>query len=149
MASSLIPDNLHMTSKARLLLVADILQNHPKRHDQSIWITGTPGGLGDLDDFLATPDPVGCNTKGCVAGWAVALTPREEVGADGWTDAMARSLELPYGVARRLVPALNKRKRLIKALRLLATVTPDNRTTVMLNAAGMTQGWFYGGKRHS
>lgn len=59
------------------LAIANHIEKHPEKHDQSIW--------------AATGDDVkGCATAACIAGWAVLLAkpewikPKPEYAADDW-----------------------------------------------------------------
>jgi hypothetical protein len=72
-----------------LLRVADHIEAHPETHTQRAWIYYLeefriePGvWSGYSNDALGHPeyDPanVECNTRGCIAGWAVLLTPIAE-----------------------------------------------------------------------
>jgi hypothetical protein len=63
------------TTTDRLLAVADIVDLTPERWDQCFWFLCE----------LAEPQPnevagrgVTCDSVGCIAGWAVALTPSTE-----------------------------------------------------------------------
>lgn len=74
-----------MTPAERCRYVADLIEQHPENFDMSYFAEAADGGWepeqrlargGRLN--LAGED---CGTKCCMAGWAVAVTPADEVAA--------------------------------------------------------------------
>lgn len=90
--------SLPQTTTDRLLAVADIIDLTPERWDQAVWFTC------DLDE-PQPPDVVGrgmnCNSVGCIAGWAVALTPPSSRNAfwKSWDVSGRHALGLTQGLA--------------------------------------------------
>lgn len=83
-----IPTGLDMTTKDRLLLVADIIETVPEKHSQGSWISGV-----DYQD-TGPKQVLGfnvCGTSMCVAGWAVCCSPVwtqiPEIDDEGFGDA--------------------------------------------------------------
>jgi len=71
-------------NRALLLKVADYIERHPDKYDQSAWM-GVPVKAGDRTlismagyDPKTAKEAVSCDTVGCVAGWAVFLTDRAQ-----------------------------------------------------------------------
>jgi hypothetical protein len=103
--------SLPETTADRLLAVADIIDLTPDRYDQTFWFAigddGDPGAGTEANP----PDVVGrgikCDSVGCIAGWAVALTPRSGQNAfwRSWDVAGRHALGLTEGVSLRLFRA--------------------------------------------
>ena len=106
------------TSRERKLWVADVLAFHPERHIQSAWLEdrSTYSGIMDTEE-------VGCNTVGCVAGWA--CTTRIEEHIESWHDDAQVALALDASEAEELFRASNDRDMLIVALRYSAMTGKD------------------------
>lgn len=97
-----IPTDLHMSTADRLRLVADLIVAYPDKWDQHSYLD--PGyrvsigaddwsptaAAGHLDDALHY-----CGTVGCLAGWGVTCTPRDEMagfwGFGWWSRAGAQA----------------------------------------------------------
>lgn len=160
---SLVPSNREMSTGARALLVADILEEHPERHDQTTFVSGLA-----FEDFKRDWDPVklaerrDCGTAACVAGWAVVCSPpalirkAEKIPyiSNGvhtetitWDTAGAKALGLEAGLADILFAEQNTRPRLIKALRVLANMDPKDRTLENAKKLNITHSWLEGNGR--
>lgn len=94
-----VTTDLPTTTTERLLAVADLIEARPALWDQEHWWDGA---------CQIRPDDVTargyCNTQGCIAGWAVALTPTGQFGLldCGWTEAGAMALGLSEALAYHL-----------------------------------------------
>lgn len=97
-----LPDN----TTDRLLAVADIIEFTPKRWDQSTWFEDHVDDHGYPDRVFgigwADEEDVDCGTAGCVAGWAVALSPADIALRFDWYAAGSIAL----GLTRELADAL-------------------------------------------
>lgn len=119
------------TTGERCALVADIIEQHPERHDQVVWV----GAVRTVDDpdvgtIRLVAAAGSCGTAACVAGWAVAASPVELVGEiHDWVSAGARALGLDYHLAALVFDGASKREKIVKMLRWCATVGPGDRTT--------------------
>ncbi len=74
-------------NKELLLDIADAIERNPAYYRQQYWASVIPGIIPEKtinpDDVmsLAGESPTECGTACCIAGWAVALMPKEEVAA--------------------------------------------------------------------
>lgn len=67
------------TTTDRLLAVADIIDLTPERWDQGVWFASAHVEQPNPTDIAG--QGVECGSVGCIAGWAVALTPRSAQNA--------------------------------------------------------------------
>lgn len=76
-------------SSERLFVVADALERHPEQWDQSDFIqTGSWDDNDGVCDHAGTGVPIDCGTRLCTAGWAVVMTPKDELeGFHSWEEA--------------------------------------------------------------
>lgn len=105
---------LPANSTDRLMAVADIVESRPDSYRQGNWWTEyrthspSHGANWDLDPTsvygkaLAEPE---CRTTGCIAGWAVALSPQPEKHPRSWTLAGAAALGLSESLSAYLFSA--------------------------------------------
>ena len=114
-----LPDN----TTDRMLMVADRIEFEPEKWDQSYWIhLGISQVFSTPESLAGSGDETGeCGTSFCVAGWAVKLTPRDQIeqlghddagclnrGSSGaWQDAGAAALGLTYACASELFSGFN------------------------------------------
>jgi len=64
-----------ITGTQLLEAIADHIEAHPEAYDQGSWCY-TTGSMASSENKLDILDKMGlndCNTRGCIAGWAVAL----------------------------------------------------------------------------
>lgn len=123
--------HIPQTTTQRLLAVADIIEQQPGRFDMENWVAS-----GDEDQVVPTrpvllaglANDLDCGTTCCVAGWAIALTPRHQVLVEDWTTAGARSLGLSYMFAATLFMAIYvEHSDLANCLRALARMSEKDR----------------------
>lgn len=73
---------------ARLLAVAEQIDNDPDSFNMDAWATDEQG-----DDMMAEPDEISgvasnfCGTSCCIAGWLICFTPAGEVTETRWEEA--------------------------------------------------------------
>lgn len=56
--------------------IADQIEAHPETYDQSVWGEVDDNDFSQLFDFLTAAEHMAvgsCDTRGCTAGWAIAL----------------------------------------------------------------------------
>lgn len=133
--------DLPQTTTERLLVVADIIENHPDRWDQASWVVDP----GDDDGDEWPEDQVGldgdtCGTQCCIAGWAVRYTPElppyrgmypnapEYLTKWGWEQAGAYALGLEQKLANVMFFTDWGQELTVKALRALAEMPEGQRT---------------------
>lgn len=158
---TLIPKNREMSTAARLNLVADIIEQHPEAHDQSVWAESVIRYRENVYEGspLYVSEQRDCGTVACVAGWAVACSPpalvksakpyvwiredgtREEAS---WSAAGAKALGIDQELADDLFAAGVQRDQLVKALRMLAMLPPEKRTAEEAEKLGVTIAWLTG-----
>jgi uncharacterized protein YjbI with pentapeptide repeats len=159
----------YKTSTERLRAVADLIEEDPERHQQNLWLLVdgsmlTYGQLtsavdgGESEELVYNPGwapaeepPVElhpCNTKGCIAGWGVAMTPLhddalaralERVPAstfDGWYAAGQAALGLEDDLASSLFHASYNPANVSEMLRRIADIPEGERTTLNAFRAG-------------
>jgi hypothetical protein len=103
--------SLPETTTDRLLAVADIIDLTPDRYDQTFWFAIGDEDVTEQGTEANPPDVVGrgikCDSVGCIAGWAVALTPRSGQNAfwRSWDVAGRHALGLSIGLAQPLFRA--------------------------------------------
>jgi hypothetical protein len=113
-----------MNTTELLLTVADKIEFEPERFSMSSW---NSRNFIDSPLELAGQEPE-CGTTCCVAGWAVALTPREEVPNAGWSYTGAQLLGLNYELASLLFMETTKEApEMAACLRRLAKVPEERR----------------------
>lgn len=138
----MIVDALPTSTTERLLMVADIIEAQPQRYRQDNW--WSDGAFG-----LPLPDPStvygraladDCNTYACIAGWAVALTPRPK-RVTSWQEAGARALGLAAALANFLFSAHFEAPAAMVAdmLRRMADVPEGERTLANMPAVLTTE----------
>jgi hypothetical protein len=150
---TLIPRNREMSTTARLLLVAQILEEHPERHNQEVFVAPEMTFHGEEPEPTWVAEHRNCGTAACVAGWAVASSPPalirnahdpKFIGEVTWESAGARALGIDYDLASLLFDSENTRPRLIKALRVLAQMSPAERTYSNAWKKNITPRWLRG-----
>ena len=84
-----IPSSPHYdATAARLLAVAEQIENDPDSFNMDAWATDEQG-----DDMMAEPDEISgvasnfCGTSCCIAGWLICFTPAGEVTETWWEEA--------------------------------------------------------------
>jgi hypothetical protein len=92
------------TTTDRLLAVADIIDLSPERWDQGCWFACE---LVEPQPLDVTGRGMTCGSVGCIAGWAVALTPLSPHTSfwKSWDVAGRHALGLNASVALRLFRA--------------------------------------------
>lgn len=133
---------LPRSTRARLLAVADLLEEHPEQWDQHTYI-------GPADRYFPPKAVAGvghqCGTAVCIAGWAVRLTPQSQLPSPPeefreWWNTGRMVLGLEEDLANRLFDANATqsfgRKRLLHALRVIADIPHGKRTLEAAKAAG-------------
>ena len=97
-----IPFVLPADSSERLLAVADALEKHPEQWDQRDFILTEAAGPDLASDYAGSGIPE-CGTTLCTGGWAVVLTPKEELAEySSWEDAGAVALGIDTRLAEYL-----------------------------------------------
>lgn len=127
----------YRSPKRRLNAVADLIEAHPKLHDQGIWATG-------WREPNVVVRQATCGSVGCAAGWGCAFTPRDQIPAATspevdehgvWTVWGMTAYDIPRETARELFTGgfaedatpRTRTRRMVKALRYLADLTPAER----------------------
>lgn len=94
------------TSTERLLAVADIVEANDGRWLQEVWVARSfadtireAAGFGaddmtERDLFLAVNEAHTCGAFGCIAGWSVAMHPKNFSDETSWEEAGSKSLGL-------------------------------------------------------
>lgn len=134
----LIPERAktpEFTTGERCALVADILEQHPERHQQWVWfaddrwVEDPTGGMDSIEATVADVARTGdCGTVACVAGWAIAAGPVDIVEPWGVTGPAAEALGLQPDLASYVFGGMRERPELIRLLRWAATVPESHRT---------------------
>lgn len=127
---------LPRSTRARLLAVADLLEAHPSQWDQNEWFDNPTISVGGVTGVAGIGHH--CGTTACVAGWAIALTPKSQVKSSDFVEAGAASLGIEGDLADRLfVGTFNSEKaEILCALRVIAEIPEGKRTLAAAKAAG-------------
>lgn len=125
----------------RIAHAIKILVAHPERHDQRHWWSRK--GLDGYVGVSAMQVDASCGTACCLRGWGEFLKPEADRRSDFYPGGSD-----PYGFDGGMQALLyyegNKRKRLIKALKLILQLPEQHRRAEVLNAVGMDGDWMVG-----
>lgn len=122
------------TPKGRLLAVARLIEESPGLWDQTLWTDN------HVSPYRVATEST-CGSFGCAAGWGVAMSsPAVMNGGDFWTTAGAKAFGIGQTTAptlfddlygnnpgRRLTSKRTRARRMVKALRWLATLSDEQR----------------------
>lgn len=127
--------NLPTSTTDRLLAVADIIEFHPERWNQTEWCEDTHGREPSVQAAVGRADEMAdCGTRGCVAGWAVMLTPAgllDLADASAWSHAGRVALGLEHDLANSLFdPCFPADAELMAELLRYIAKVPEGRRTV-------------------
>lgn len=138
----LIPKNLEMSTRDRLLLVADIIEAEPQKWHQDTFLE-VPGSDEPSPWQVVSKYEIKCGTTACVAGWGVLTSPVDliaEVPVEGddedWDRAGAKVFGFTEELAARVFYDFERDpERMAEKLRLLAEL-PEPRTLKDARLAG-------------
>lgn len=101
--------DLPLTTTDRLLAVADIIEFEPEKYDQEYYAYEQGNNHREEPDVLGVAGlGSACGSVCCVAGWAVHLTPREQIHpAHDFEEAGAIGLGLTIDCASELFDGEN------------------------------------------
>jgi hypothetical protein len=138
----------YKTSTERLRAVADLLEEEPHAYDQSVWLVVDEAYVseellvdavgGSKFGFGAEP----CNTRGCIAGWGITMTPADDPGMiatreflaewiernEPWEYMGAVALGLESDLAGAIFHASYEPANMSEVLRKIATIPEGQRT---------------------
>jgi hypothetical protein len=127
---------------ARLRAVADIIEQHPEKHDQNSF-TSEDAPWYSTYEAAGSASEVRCGTTACVAGWAVLLTPKSQTDefTDDWSDDGAKALGLDDDLASEIFYGWSNRQRrwIPDWLRALADIPTGKRTLDEAMARGIVR----------
>ena len=141
-----VPNKGDHTTK-RLLAVAQILEERPDLHDQKTWVRDKHGSMsaGGARRLRGRPEALdSCGTTACVAGWAVAMSPRRLLSSDSIPTEASKALGLTGVGGSALFYTMEASSVMVQVLRILAKTPAGERDYVAVldalhEASKMTQ----------
>lgn len=132
-------ERLPRDTTTRLRAVIEAITNEPDKFDMGYWVDGA-GESGHFKqsqlDIFGEPRPasmaatkIDCNTTCCIAGWAVALTPKDAFPHKGncWTVYGRELLGLGPAADSLFAAAYLQRKQILEILQGLAEMDEHDR----------------------